>query len=115
MDKICGLLIASLFLVTCGSSAPSVCEEIGAATCQKACSCREGPACALTQDGLTLDFPSEADCRGLFVTFGCSEGDAKAYTDGAACLPLVQAATCTGTGADGALSFPAAPACQAPT
>jgi hypothetical protein len=37
-----------------------------------------------------------------------------AYNDAAACLPLVQAATCTGTGADGAMSFPMDMACQSP-
>ena len=56
---------------------------------------------------------SESDCRGFFVTLGCAMGD-KSYQDAVACLPLVQAATCTGTGADGALSFPPDTVCQAP-
>ena len=29
-----------------------------------------------------------------------------AYNDAAACLPLVQAATCTGTGTEGSVSLP---------
>lgn len=66
------------------------------------------------QGGLTLTFDDEADCRGLFVTFGCSQGDMAAYNDAAACLPLVQAATCTGTGTEGALSFPPDTACETP-
>jgi hypothetical protein len=97
-----------------GGGAGSVCQQIGASICTKACACREGATCAMSQGGLEVTFPSEADCRGLFVTFGCSMGDAKAYNDAAACLPLVQAATCMGTGAEGALTFPPDMACQSP-
>jgi hypothetical protein len=68
----------------------------------------------MSQGGLTLTFDSEADCRSLFVTFGCSMGDAAAYNNAAACLPLVQAAACTGTGAEGAVAVPADPACESP-
>ena len=117
MRKILGLAMAGLLLVACssGGGSQSVCQKIGAATCQKACSCREGPACALSQGGgLTLTFETEADCTGILVTFGCPQGDMAAYNDAAACLPLIQAATCTGTGADGALAFPADMACQSP-
>lgn len=114
MSKILALVMAGLLLVTCGSGSPSVCGQIGTATCQKACSCREGPTCALEQGGFTVTFDTESDCRGFFVTLGCSQGDMAAYNDAAACLPLVQAATCTGTGVDGALSFPAEMACQSP-
>ena len=68
----------------------------------------------MSQGGLTLTFDSEADCTGIFVTFGCSMGDMAAYNDAAACLPLVQAATCTGTGTDAAVAFPADMACESP-
>lgn len=68
----------------------------------------------MVQNGLEATFPSEADCKGWLVTLGCSMGDAKAYNDAAACLPLVQAATCTGSGTEGALTFPADMACQSP-
>jgi hypothetical protein len=91
-----------------------LCAQIGNAICAKACSCRDGAACAVSQGGLTVDFPSEADCRGLFVTVGCSDGDAKAYNDAAACLPLAQAATCASTGAEGAVMYPDAMACETP-
>lgn len=114
MRKILGFVMAGLLFGTCGSGSQSVCEQIGLATCQKACSCREGPTCALAQGGLTVTFDTEGDCRGFFVTLACSKGDMAAYTNAAACLPLVQAATCTGTGVDGALSFPIEMACQSP-
>jgi hypothetical protein len=114
MRKIIGVVVAGLLLMSCGSDSQSLCEQIGIATCQKACSCREGATCALSQDSLTVTFDTEGDCRGFLVTLGCSQSDKAAYNDAAACLPLVQAATCTGTGADGALSFPADMACQSP-
>lgn len=91
-----------------------MCQQIGEEICAKACSCREGAECAMSQGGLTLTFDDEADCRGFFVTLGCSMGDMAAYNDAAACLPLVQAATCIGTGAEGAVAFPTDMACQAP-
>jgi hypothetical protein len=37
-----------------------------------------------------------------------------AYNDAEACLPLIEAATCTGTGTDAALAYPADNACQSP-
>jgi hypothetical protein len=114
MRKIFGVVVAGLLLVACGSDSPSLCQQIGIASCQKACSCRDGATCALAQGGLTVTFDSEADCRGFLVTLGCSQGDTAAYNDAAACLPLVEAATCTGAGVDGALSFPADMACQSP-
>lgn len=118
MRKIIGLVVACLSLATCGGGgsggAQGLCGQIGTALCQKACSCREGPTCAMAQGGLTLDFDTESDCRGFFVTLACSMGDMAAYNDAAACLPLVQAATCTGVGVEGALSFPTDMACQAP-
>ena len=115
MRKILMLMVAGLSLVSCGSDGSSgLCQQIGNTVCEKACSCREGPTCAMSQDGLTLTFDSESDCRALFVTLGCSQGDMAAYNDAAACLPLVQAATCTGTGTDGAVSLPADLACQSP-
>ncbi len=113
MRKFLVLVIASLLQVTCGSSSESVCQQIGTMVCQKACSCLDGPMCAVSQGGLTVSFDTDADCRGFFVTLGCSQGD-KAYNDAAACLPLVQAATCTGTGTDAAVAFPADMACQSP-
>jgi hypothetical protein len=118
MRKVLGLVIVSLALVSCGggggSGSQGLCQQIGGATCTKACSCREGPTCAMSQGGIELTFDTEADCRGFLVTLGCSEGDKAAYNDAAACLPLVQAATCTGTGTDGALSFPPDTACASP-
>ena len=118
MRKILVLVVASLSLAACGDSGgggpTGLCAQIGTAICAKACECREGATCAMSQGGLELTFDSEADCTGLFVTFGCSMGDMAAYNDAAACLPLVQAATCTGTGTTGAVSFPADPACESP-
>ena len=118
MQKILGLVMAALSLVSCGGGggggSQSLCQQIGSATCQKACSCLDGPMCALSQGGVTVSFDTESDCRGFLVTLGCSQGDMAAYNDAAACLPLIQAATCTGTGVDGALSFPAEMACQSP-
>jgi hypothetical protein len=115
MRKILCLVVVSVSL-TCGSSSgtQSLCQQIGTEICTKACTCRDGAECAMTQGGLTLTFDDESDCRGFFVTLGCSMGDAAAYNDAAACLPLVKAATCTGTGADGAVTVPADPACETP-
>lgn len=117
MRRIVGLVLVGLSFVACGGGgegSSGACQQIGGLVCQKACSCREGPTCALSQGGLTVTFDSESDCRGFFVTLGCSMGDMAAYNDAGACLPLVQAATCTGTGTDGALAFPSDMACQAP-
>ena len=108
------LVLSGLAFVSCGSSAQSTCEKIGVLTCQKACSCLDGPMCALSQGGFTLSFNTEADCNELFVTISCSQGDKAAYNDAAACLPLIQAATCTGTGADAAFNYPADNACESP-
>ena len=41
-------------------------------------------------------------------------GDMAAYNDANACLPLVQAAVCTGTGTEGAVTFPMEAACETP-
>ena len=118
MRKIFGVLLVGMALVSCGGDsgggAGGLCAQIGAAICAKACSCREGPTCAMSQGGLELTFDSEADCTGFFVTLGCSMGDAAAYNDAAACLPLVQAAACTGTGVDGAVVYPDDTACDSP-
>ena len=118
MRRILALIFACVGMVSCGGGGGSggggTCAQIGTAVCSKACSCRDGAACAISQGGLTTDFPSEADCRGFFVTLGCSMGDKAAYNDAMACLPLIQAATCTGSGADGALSYPTDPACDSP-
>lgn len=116
MRKLLGLVTAGLLVAACGGGdSQSTCEQIGIATCQKACSCLEGPDCAAgPPGGFTLTFDSEADCRGFFVTLACSQGPQAAYNDAAACLPLVQAATCSGTGEDAALSLPTDMACQSP-
>jgi len=118
MRKILVLVVASLALATCGDSGGSsggVCAQVGAAICAKACSCREGATCAISEGaGLEVTFDTEADCTGFLVTLGCSMGDMAAYNDAAACLPLVQAAACTGTGVDGAMVFPMEAACQTP-
>ena len=64
MHKILVLMVAGLSLVTCGGDgggASGTCQQIGTTICQKACSCREGPTCAMSQGGgLTLDFPEIA-------------------------------------------------------
>src|SRR5437868_5182918 len=117
MRKVIGLVVLSLALTSCGSGgsgSQGSCQQVAGTICTKACACREGPTCALTQGGGTVDFPSEADCRGFLVTLGCSAGDKAAYNDAAACLPLIQAATCTGTGTEGALAFPSDTACETP-
>ena len=112
MHRILVLMVAGLWLVSCGSE--STCQKIGSALCEKACSCREGPSCAMDQGGFTLSFDSASDCRVFFVGFACSEGDMAAYNDAEACLPLTQAATCTGTGTEAAVSVPTDMACQTP-
>jgi hypothetical protein len=115
MRKLLLLVVASLSLVTCGGGGSSgPCQEIGNTVCQKACACRDGSMCAVSQGGVSIEFPSESDCKGWFVTLGCSQGAAAAYNDADACLPLVQAATCTGSGTDGALEYPSDTACQTP-
>ena len=68
----------------------------------------------MSQGGAELTFDTEADCTGILVTFGCSMGDSAAYNNAAACLPLIQAATCTGSGTTGALNYPADTACESP-
>jgi len=115
MRNVLGLVTACVLLVGCGggSGGSGLCQQIGNTACAKACACRTGGTCAVSQGGFAVDFNSESDCRGFFVTLGCAMGD-KSYQDAVACLPLVQAATCTGTGADGALSFPPDTVCQAP-
>jgi hypothetical protein len=118
MRKILVLVVASLSLATCGDSgggsSGGLCAQIGTALCAKACSCRDGATCAISQDGLVLTFDTETDCTGLYVTFGCSMGDMAAYNNAATCLPLVQAAACTGTGTEGAVEYPDDIACQSP-
>jgi len=96
-----------------GDGGGTACQQVGEATCMRACACTEGPGCALNDNGLSLTFEDEADCRGFLVTFACSGGN-QAYADAAACLPLVQAAMCTGTGTEAAVSWPMAPACVTP-
>lgn len=113
-----GLVTGTIALVSCGSDGGGggggLCQQIGNAACTKACSCRDGAACAISQGAFTIDFDSEADCRGFFVTLGCSMGDSAAYNNAAACLPLVQSAMCATTGAEGALTFPTDTACESP-
>ena len=116
MRKFLGLVFASLALMSCGggssSSSSGLCAQIGTTVCSKACSCREGPTCGISQGGLTIDFDTEADCKVFFVTLGCSMGDKAAYNDAAACQPLVQAAACTGTGTDAAYAYPPDKVCE---
>jgi hypothetical protein len=114
MRKLLVLVVACLSLATCGGGSSGPCQEIGNMVCDKACACRDGAACAVTQDGLTLSFDNESDCKALFVSFGCMMGAAAAYNDANACLPLIEAATCASTGTDGALAFPTDNACQTP-
>jgi hypothetical protein len=114
MRKLLVMLATALALVSCGGGDTGLCQKIGGTLCDKACACREGPTCGMEQNGLTISFDSASDCRAFFVTFGCSMGDAAAYNDAAACLPLVEAATCTGTGTEAAVSLPADPVCESP-
>jgi hypothetical protein len=117
MRKFLGLAFVTLALSTCGggsSGSQSVCQQIGTALCTKACSCRDGAGCGISEGGATLDFPSESDCRGFYVTVACSQGDKVAYNDAAACLTMVQAATCDSTGAEGAVAYPTSTACETP-
>lgn len=117
MLKFLCLVFGGVALVSCGGGggSASTCQQVGEAICSKACSCRDGAACAISQGGFSTEFKDESDCRALYVTFGCSTGDKAAYNDAVACLPMIQAATCAGTGADGALSYPTDPACDSPT
>ena len=116
MRKFLGLVFVSLALSTCGSgsSSESVCQQIGTQLCAKACSCRDGAGCAMSEGGATLEFDSESDCRGFYVTLACSAGDKAAYNDAPACLTMVQAATCASTGAEGAVTYPTSTACGTP-
>jgi hypothetical protein len=115
MRKIFALVLVGFLWLSCGSSAQSTCEQIGSLTCQKACACLDGPSCQLSQGGFSISFDTEADCRVFYVTAACSQGGgAMAYNDAEACLPLIEAATCTGTGTDAALAYPSDNACQSP-
>ena len=96
-----------------GDGGGTSCQQVGEATCARACACTEGPGCALSDNGFALTFDDEADCRGWLVTLACSGGN-KAYNDAAACLPLVEAAMCTGTGTEAAVSWPTEQACVTP-
>jgi hypothetical protein len=97
-----------------GTGGGSPCQQVGAATCTKACACTDGPGCNITQGALTISFDTEMDCRTFLVTFGCSDSSMPSYNDAAACLPLVEAASCTGTGTDAALAFPTDTVCETP-
>jgi hypothetical protein len=110
-----GMLVLATMMMTCGGSGGAgTCRAVGEAACERACACTDGPGCGIFEGGLTLTFDSTDQCRVFFVTLGCSEGDAMAYNDGAACLPLVKAASCTGTGTDAALAWPTESACVTP-
>jgi len=113
MRKVLGFVAVTLLLLgtaSCGSE-ESPCEKVGKAVCAKACSCREGPSCAMSEGGLTIDFDSESDCNTFLVTLACSSSQKAGYKDAAACLPLVEAGTCTGTGTDAAFLYPTDMAC----
>jgi len=105
--------LLALLSLGCGSDSLSACQQVGAATCTKACACTDGPGCNITGGALTISFPTEMDCRTLLVTFGCSDS-MPSYNDPVACLPLVEAASCTGTGTDAALAFPTDTVCESP-
>jgi hypothetical protein len=107
--------------LACGGGSSSntggdpACQQVGNATCDKACTCTDGPGCNISsQGGLSITFNSEMDCRTFLVTVACSDPSMPSYNDAAACLPLVQAATCTGTGTDASLAYPSDMACAAP-
>jgi hypothetical protein len=105
--------LLALLPLGCGGGGGSPCQQVGAATCTKACACTDGPGCNITGGALTLSFPTEMDCRTLLVTFGCSDS-MPSYNDPVACLPLVEAASCTGKGTDAALAFPTDMVCESP-
>ena len=113
-----GPALVVLLALSCGGSGTSgpatPCQEVGAATCNEACACTDGPGCNISQGAVTLSFGTEAACRGWLVTLSCSDSTMPAYNDAVACLPLVLAATCTGTGTDASLAFPTDTVCQTP-
>jgi hypothetical protein len=110
-----GLLVLATLMMTCGGGGGGgTCSAVGEAACDRACACTDGPGCAIFEGGITASFDSADQCRAFFITLGCAQGDAMAYNDGAACLPLVKAASCTGTGTDAALAWPSESACVTP-
>lgn len=111
-----GPALIALLVLGCGGGdgGGNPCQQVGAALCSKACACTDGPGCNLSQDGVSLTFANESDCRVFLVTLSCSDQSMPAYNDAAACLPLVEAAACTGTGTDASLVYPADPACATP-
>jgi hypothetical protein len=113
-----GPALVALMALACGGSGDSgggsPCQQVGAEACNKACACTDGPGCKITSGALTITVSSEAGCRAILVTSACSDPSMPSYNDAAACLPLVQAATCTGTGTEAALAFPTDPVCETP-
>ena len=108
----CAVLCTVALVSACGGddddSGGSSCEQAGHAICTAACACRDGASCAVTDEtgAGTISFDSESDCVGLYVTLGCS-GGGDGSIDFDACVADVEAAECSGTGADGAVISPA--------
>ena len=85
------------------------CASAGEAICDAACDCRDGDACAIGEGGATISFDSPEDCRGLYVTLGCT-GGGDATIDYAACTQAMAAAECNGDPPDQAVALP--PECE---
>lgn len=86
----------------------SACEAAGHAICDRACDCRDGDGCGVTDStgGVTLGFDSLSDCEGLYITLGCSGGGDETI-DLEACASDMPDAECSGTGEDAAVAVPA--------
>lgn len=96
-----GVVIALGMVVGCGDDDQSACRTAGQAICERACACREGAECALTDamGNATISFDSESDCVGLFVNLGCS-GGGDSTIDYDACESAVSGGMCIQAGTD---------------
>ncbi len=77
--RVCLLLPAMLVTVAVSASAgcggDASCDSAGAAMCERACACTDGPGCQIQDGTLVLSFDSKADCRGFYSTLVCPESD----------------------------------------
>jgi len=85
-----------------GPAGPATCESVGAALCDKACSCAAGGECALTRvsdaGSVTIGFDSSAHCREL-VNANCNK---PSDTDWQACRQKVASTQCLQSSGGGA-------------
>lgn len=105
---------AALLLATAcgGDSGGGACADFGNTLCDKACACTDGDGCIIEQGGVTISFDQESDCRGFYVTLGCSEPDPDVDYD--TCTAALDGATCVtvqGGEHDGEMALEQ-PACQ---